>query len=361
MTRSFLIFNWMDFKNPKAGGQEKYCYEIGRRLAADGYKVIWIASKFKDSLPTEELEGIKIIRTGNIYTIFLFSVLKYFTFRKNSLILISMNSIPFLLPFSRKRRVIMLHHRIDLAVMKEKIKVIGYISFLLQEYINPIFFKGDHIITNSLSSKEDFESIGYKNISIVKLGVEIHESEYVKKRKICISPGPVKPWKHHEFVIRAFVAMPIEWELAITGEFENENYKKKLLSICEEFKISKRVHFLGKLSELELKNIYEQAKICILGTEKEGWGLVAMEAQSFGCPVVAFNVPGIRDSVVNNETGVLVNFGDVSALSDAIVKLASNEEELKTMGEKARKRSLEYDWDLCYIDFKREFEKIANK
>jgi glycosyltransferase involved in cell wall biosynthesis len=360
MNRKFLIFNWMDIKNPNAGGQEKYCYEIGRRLAKDGFRVIWIASRFQNSSPNENFEGMEIIRTGNIYTVFLTSIFKYLQHRKNSYVLLSMNSIPFIFPFSRKRRIIMLHHRIELKVMKEKAGILGHVSFFLQERINPLIFRNDKIITNSQSSKQDFESIGYKNVSIVRLGVDISDTANFTKKKICISPGPLKPWKHHEMVLIAFANMPAEWELSIFGSFESIAYKNKLLTICNYLKIMDRVHFLGRISDLELKEVYEQASICILGTEKEGWGFVAMEAQSFGCPVVAFNVPGIRDSVVNNETGMLVDFGNVDALSNALNVLATNNETLKRMSENAIRRSKEYSWEACYEEFRRELQKISS-
>ncbi len=356
MNKKILIFNWMDIKNPNAGGQEKYCYEIGRRLVRDGFRVIWITSKFQNCLSHEIIEGIEIIRTGNIYTIFLNSIFKYLKYRKNSYIFISMNSIPFILPFSKHRRIVMLHHRISLAVMKEKIGFLSYFSFILQERINPIIYHNDKVITNSESSSRDFGSIGYKNIEIVKLGIDIPDSENFIKGKLCISPGPIKPWKHHEIVIKAFSNIPTEWELSIFGSFESNSYKDKLLTLCENLKISDRVHFLGRISDLELKGIYERASICIMGTENEGWGFVAMEAQSYGCPVVAFNVKGIRDSVVNSETGILVEFGNVAELSSALCSLVTNEDTLHRMSKNAIKRSKEYGWDNCYEEFKEKLE-----
>lgn len=358
MNGRFVILNWMDIKNPKAGGQEKYCFEMGRRLARDGMKVYWISSRFPNSVSRETVENIEIIRTGNIYTVFLRSFFQYLKYRKNSYFFLSMNSIPFFVPFSRRRRLVMLHHRIGIDVMKEKVGNIGYFSFFLQEHIMPVLFRNDHIITNSSSSKLDFESIGFENISIVKLGVDLPANHSFVKKKLCISPGPVKPWKHHELILKAFSSMPPDWELSIFGSFESDEYKETLNHICIEFGIQERVHFLGRISEEEMKAVYESASICILGTEKEGWGIVAMEAQSFGCPVVAFNVPGIRDSVVEGETGLLVKFGNVTAMAKALLDLSSNQEMLVRMSESAIRRSKEYSWEACYNEFRRELQKI---
>lgn len=355
-----LIFNWMDIKNPKAGGQEKYCFEIGKRMARDGMMVYWITSKFHNSSSYEIFEGIHIIRTGNIYSVFLTSIFKYFTYRKGSYVIISMNSIPFLLPFSRKVRIIILHHRIDIRVMVDKIKIFGYISYFLQEYINPFIFRNDKVLTNSESSKSDFASIGYNHVEIIKLGVDTPDNLYFTKKELCVSPGPIKPWKHHDLVLRSFSKMPSSWELSIFGTFESIYHKERLLAICEELGIMNRVHFLGRISDEKLNDLYAHASICILGSEKEGWGIVAMEAQSFGCPVVGFLVPGIKDSVINGETGILVKFGDVNAMADALNDLSKNKEKLRWMSSNAIKRSKEYTWDVSYSGFMQEFEKIGS-
>lgn len=351
MIRRILIFNWMDIKNPNAGGQEKYCFEIGKRLARDGFEVYWITSKFPQSPSHEIIEKIHIIRSGNLFSVFLTAIFNYLKYRKRSNIIISMNSIPFLLPFSKKRRIIILHHRICLRVMMEKVGLLGYISFVLQEHLNPLIFRNDCILTNSISSKSDFKAIGYKNIEIVKSGVDLPAKVKLVKRNLCISPGPIKPWKHHDLVIKAFSAMPSNWELLIFGAFESNYLKIKLQSICVNLNVENRVRFVGRIHDDELKLLYEQASICILGTEKEGWGLVAMEAQSYGCPIVGFDVPGIRDSVLNGVTGLLVKFGDEVAMANALNRLSNDDQMLKTMSANAILRSKDYGWEECYNDF----------
>ena len=270
MNKRVIIFNWMDIRNPNSGGQEKYCFEIGKRLARDGMKVYWIASKFKNCLSREVIENIEILRTGNIYTVFLTAIFKYIKYKKNSYLIISINSIPFFLPFTRNKRLVVLYHRIDLKIMLEKIGLLGYLSYLLQEHLNPIIYHNDHIITNSPSSKRDFEAIGYNKISIVKLGIDFPDNYNFKKKNLCVSPGPIKPWKHHDLVLRAFSRMLPSWELAIFGSVESIELEKKLSAICRDLGISDRVHFFGRISDDEVKALYSQASICIIGSEKTG-------------------------------------------------------------------------------------------
>lgn len=93
---------------------------------------------------------------------------------------------------------------------------------------------------------------------------------------------------------------------------------------------------------------------------KEGWGIGAMEAQSYGCPVVAYDVPGIRDSVINGITGILVEKRNVRELGKALIDLISDKNRLNKMSKEAYTNSLNYGWELCYEDFVREMRSINN-
>lgn len=354
----FVVLNWMDISNPKAGGQEKYVYEMSRRLVKNGYRVTWLTSQYPGSRSREIISGIEVIRTGNIYTFFIKYFYYYFKLRKDSMFFLSMNAIPFILPLRRKHRLVMIHHRFDIKVMKEKIGVLGYLSYFLQEVISPILYRKDHIITNSISSLEDFMKMGYQDVNVVKLGIELPEFTTEIKKNFIVSPGPVKPWKHHDLVMKAFSKLSKDWELIVFGSFESESYKQALISFSTELGIKERVKFPGRISDREMRRIFKESKLCVLGTEKEGWGLVAMEAQSYGCPVVAFDVPGIRDSVMDGKTGILVKFGDVYAMSESIKELINNESLYSEMSKSAIERASLYSWDQCYLEFTKELNRI---
>ena len=124
-----------------------------------------------------------------------------------------------------------------------------------------------------------------------------------------------------------------------------------LEKLCQELNVSDRVTFLGRISDLEVKEAYRSAKLCLLATEKEGWGFVAMEAQAYGCPVIAFDVPGIRDSVINGKTGTLINYGNKDSLRSELRKISLDPTLLKYLSSEAISRAKMYDWESCYGDF----------
>jgi phosphatidylinositol alpha-1,6-mannosyltransferase len=99
-----------------------------------------------------------------------------------------------------------------------------------------------------------------------------------------------------------------------------------LQSVAERNGVSQRVHFLRGVSDAELITLYGRCAAFVLPSGKEGFGIVFLEAMYFGAPVIAAAAKGALDVVQDGETGLLVRFGDVLALKDAIERLQKDAE-----------------------------------
>ena len=125
------------------------------------------------------------------------------------------------------------------------------------------------------------------------------------------------------------------------------NLRSSYESLAQRLSISDRVSFLGKLSSEELPAAYQSSDVLVLPSllGAEAFGLVALEAQSSGIPVIASDLPGVRTVVADGESGILVPSGDVEALADAILRLESDKELRANMGIAGRKRVLDrFTW-----------------
>jgi glycosyltransferase involved in cell wall biosynthesis len=78
---------------------------------------------------------------------------------------------------------------------------------------------------------------------------------------------------------------------------------------------------------------------------KEGWGLTMLEANACGTPTVATRVPGLVDSVVDGETGLLVPYGDQAALTAALVRVLADEPLRRRLGEGGRRFAVNFTWE----------------
>ena len=108
-----LIFNWKDIRHPYAGGAEVNIHEQAKRWAKLSHEIIQFSPKFKNSRKSEDIEGVKIIRKGGKFTVYIWAFFYYlFNLRKKTDVIIDIeNGIPFFTPlFSRKPKLMIMHH-----------------------------------------------------------------------------------------------------------------------------------------------------------------------------------------------------------------------------------------------------------
>ena len=102
------------------------------------------------------------------------------------------------------------------------------------------------------------------------------------------------------------------------------------------------VQRLGRVDEATLDALYRRASVCALPSRYEGFGLPALEAMARGCPVIASNTTAIPEVV--GDAGVLVAPGDVSAWTDALLRLVDDEPARADLAARGRKRATNFTW-----------------
>jgi glycosyltransferase involved in cell wall biosynthesis len=106
-----------------------------------------------------------------------------------------------------------------------------------------------------------------------------------------------------------------------------------------------RVTFLGTIPRRELADRYRRAAIFCLPSRQEGFGIVFVEAMACGKPVVAARAAAVPETVVDGETGLLVDPDDPAALAQALFALLSDRDRCRAMGEAGRRRVERYRAD----------------
>ena len=133
-----------------------------------------------------------------------------------------------------------------------------------------------------------------------------------------------------------------EIKLLIGGKGDN---LQNLKNIVQNNGLSKYVEFKGFLTEEEKAELLAKAWIFVTMAEKEGWGITVIEANAVGTPAIGSDVPGLRDSIRSGETGYLVPLNDSVKLSETIIRLLKNKDELKILSINAMKWSKTFSWD----------------
>jgi D-inositol-3-phosphate glycosyltransferase len=122
--------------------------------------------------------------------------------------------------------------------------------------------------------------------------------------------------------------------------------KERLRAVAAKLGISARVDFLGSVAHHELPYFYAAAEACLMPSYSESFGLVGLEAQACGCPVIASNVSGLASVVRDGVTGYLVDGHEPAEWAKRILRLLDDPEIAQQMGRRGVLLAQRYPWGL---------------
>lgn len=348
-----LILNWRDIRHAWSGGAEVYVHEIAKRLASSGNEVTLFCSNDRHSPSNEYIDGVKIVRKGGFYTVYLWALLYYiFKFRRQTDVVVdSINGIPFFSPLYTRKPVVGILYHVHQQVFKDNLpRVLSSLACFIEAKIMPPLYRRSKMVTISPSSKLDMYKLGFsgdQEIETINPGIEV--SKFRPQEKT-INPsilylGRLKAYKSIDTLLKAMVHVirtNPKVTLNIAGFGESREYLEKLV---RELGLSKFVNFLGKVSEEVKVKLLSQSWVFVQPSSMEGWGIVAIEANASGTPVIASNVPGLRDSISNPHNGFLVTKGNSAQFAQKINLLINNEKLRHKMEKGSLKWSKNFSWD----------------
>ncbi|MEW6053096.1 MAG: glycosyltransferase [Nitrospirota bacterium] len=180
-----------------------------------------------------------------------------------------------------------------------------------------------------------------------------------------IAVGSLETWRGFDLLLKAFSAIVQKYEGAKLLILGDGGDRKRLQQICEEENISQNVHFAGQVSAAEYLEYMGKSAIFVNPSLKEGGVTVLFDALSIGLPVICLDVPGASE-IVTEECGIKIKPVNpeqtIHDLSDAIIKLASDSDLRRKMGEAGRKRVGEhYTWEKKGEFIKKIYEEVMGE
>jgi glycosyltransferase involved in cell wall biosynthesis len=195
----------------------------------------------------------------------------------------------------------------------------------------------------------------------------LNEWGILENKKIILLPGRLTSWKGQELFIEAINLANIElgyeafYAVVLGNDQGRDVYKKKLHHLCERYKISKQIKFIDTCENMALA--YKVSDIIVSASiEPEAFGRVAVEAQSMEKLIIASNIGGSNETVINEKTGLLFESGDPKSLSKKIIQaLTMDESLLKTMGIEGRKNIVKkFNVEkMCFSTYS-EYKRLLN-
>ncbi len=142
------------------------------------------------------------------------------------------------------------------------------------------------------------------------------------------------------------------------GGCRGAKYETYLKELVKKLDLEEEVKFYPFLNEESKKKILQSAWIHVLPSIKEGWGISVLEAASCGTPTIGYNVSGLRDSVKNGETGLLVPYGKIEDLARVIKKVLLDTFLRERLSANSVMYAREFSWDKSAQKIKKTIEKL---
>lgn len=362
-----LALNWRDPHNPEAGGAEIHLHEILKRAVAAGHEVIHVSHAIQWLPEKEVIDGVQIHRHGDWYS-YNFTLKKYcqsLDLDSFDLIIEDICKVPVFSPKWSKTPV--------LAIVPHLFGTTAYreVSFFKALYVNmlealiPKVYTKSNFVAISDSTKHDLvrRGIPANQISVIPCGIDTNF--YKQDPSIPIEPhsllfvGRLKKYKGVQHLLKAMKILQgknIHTKLTVIGEGD---YSHSLKLLVGKLQLQDDVSFEGFISQEDKLRFLQKAYIAVFPSAKEGWGLTVIEANCCGTPVVASDSDGLRDSVQNGKTGILVKHEDSNALALALEQILTNPEQREQFSKNALVWAKTFNWDLTGERMLKVMQKTA--
>ncbi len=239
--------------------------------------------------------------------------------------------------------------------------IFSHIKENYSEFLNPkkkflVIFRGINVDYFDSSTKLEIDE---KNL--------LNEWEIDKEKKIILLPGRLTSWKGQEMFIESLNLVKIElgyeaFHAVILGNDQGRDlYKKKLIRLTEQYRLTNQIKFIDHCKDMALA--YKVSDIVISASiEPEAFGRVAVEAQSMEKLIIASNIGGSNETIINEKTGLLFEAGDPNSLSKKIIRAVTmDDNSYKIMGKEGRKNiTKKFNVEkMCFSTYS-EYKRLVN-
>jgi len=357
MRRKVLVLSYRDMRHPGMGGAEIIIHEIYRRLRAAEHEITFLTCRFPGCAETEELDGIEVIRTGNLYN-FNFAVGRYYRKRLRSrgydLIVEDLNKLPFYSPSFQKDTPVLVNvpHLFGTTVFRQAKLPLALYVYLQERTIPRVY--GDclfQVLSDSTGGDLERRGIRRAQIRVIRSGID-HDAHIpppggrgVPEQPVIIYLGRLKKYKCIEHPLRILPKLPSSIpgaEYWIVGEGDHRGALERM---AEELGVRSAVRFFGFKEGADKLDLLHRSRVLAYTSPKEGWGLSVIEANATGLPCVASDSPGLKESVRDGETGFLVPHGDQDRLYERLHALLSDDPLWLRMSRAGLQWAAGFNWD----------------
>jgi glycosyltransferase involved in cell wall biosynthesis len=326
-----LILNWRDTRHPEAGGAEQYMHQIARRWVRQGVKVTWFTARPEGMAAHEVIDGIQITRFGGPLSLYPLTALRLLHTRgKFDAVVDCQNGIPFFSPLFAGAGVpvvLVVHHVHQDQFSTRFSAPIAAVGRFLEGRVARWVYGSRAIAAVSPSTRLELRRrLGFRGpIFVVPNGTidvptisgtrDPHPTIVVVSRLV--------PHKRMDLLLGQIASAARKIPRLRVDMVGDGPERSRLQNLAVDLGLQTTVTFHGYHSDETRDKLLSRAWVTTSTAAAEGWGCSVIEAAAWGVPCVALNVPGIRDSVLNGQTGCFSWDRSAELLAGVLLKQAA--------------------------------------
>ena len=342
--RHVLFIAWRDLANPRAGGSEVLVDTLAEGMIARGDRVTLLTGG------PASAHRYRVIKNGGTYTQFLRAPLAYWRHLRDADVIVEVcNGMPFFTPLWCRRPIICLvnHMHTDLWGLRFPAPVAAAGRFA-ESRLMPWAHRDNLFLTVSNSTADSLREVGVGEDRIRQICNGVVRPDPLTPRSpepMFLALGRLADYKRVDLLLKLWqrVRPVVGGTLVIAGDGPERSRIEAMAG--------PGVIVTGRVTEEEKHRLLCSAWLLLHPALIEGWGIVVAEAAIRGTPAVGFDVPGLRDSVVHGQTGLLVR--SEGEFASAWASLALNHQAREAMSVAAQERAERLHWSLAIEGFAR--------
>ncbi|HEX6458341.1 MAG TPA: glycosyltransferase family 4 protein [Thermoleophilaceae bacterium] len=361
-----LMLSWRYLGHPAGGGAEVLTHETLARLVAAGHSATCFTAAHPSAPAREHIDGVEVIRNGRQWTVHVHAW-RWLRRRVDDydVVIDQINTIPFFTPLyvpAERRRFLIFQQAREYWWRQAPgpFKLMAPIGYLAEPHYLKLYRRTCGM-TISDSTRRELEEIGIplSQVDVIPTALNVDPLDEIGPRSgpfTVIMLSRLMPAKFVEEGIEAFGLLQgraPEARLHIVGDGA-PSYRARLERLVEK-RAMRHVVFHGRVDDRTKMRLLAQAHVHLFTSHREGWGLVVSEAAAVGTPTVAYDAPGVRDSV--QDPRMLAPIGDVSGLAERLALLHHDPALWEEVRAAAWSRAREMSYDNATRLFRESLER----
>ena len=334
-----------------AGRRDQDLKPALRGLVERGHEVAWFANAFPDCAPTETIDGITVVRGGGRFTAWRAARKWLLTQKPFDLVIDQHHGLPWYAPWWCETRCVAYIHEVLGPIWRAfypwPISAIGR----WQERFTHRRYRFVPFWTASSFTRDLLLEQGVESVTRIPYGVDTRALEVLPEKELdeplrLITVSRLAPNKQVDHAIAALWCLMNEHDLQAQLKIVGEGQELDSLKQCaEKLGVAEHVEFCGALPEAEKDAALREAHFLLHTSLREGWGLNVIEANALGTPAIVYPTPGLVESTLHKETGLVADEESPAALAAMIASVQSHEGDFQDWRTAARDRAAEFHWD----------------